>query len=162
MPIKAAMSMALNDLCPFQENLKNDLITSTTSNGSEVNGGVNGLPGPLGVVVNNQENKYLQHDIMAAKEIDELKSRYMKHKKILTSNYEQAESEIKRMDEIYHDTVDQMLKAMETIPEVVSANPALQQLKTKLNMDHNEGHTSHQLDIAVVLKADKMNANQSL
>ncbi|XP_059090258.1 putative leucine-rich repeat-containing protein DDB_G0290503 [Tigriopus californicus] len=162
-----------------EENLKNDLISSTTSihsNGHHdpvsssptSNNATNLLHKPLtqlqgpppSLGVSNQENNG-HHDILGCKEIDELKSRYMKHKKILMSNYEQAESEIKRLDEIYHDTVEQMLQALETIPEVVSVNPALQQLKSKLQMDHAEGK-GHQIEISTVLKQDKLNANQSL
>lgn len=166
-----------------EENLKNDLISSTTSihsNGhhdhpvsssSPSSNNATTLihnkpltqlqgPAPLSLGVSNQENNG-HHDILGCKEIDELKSRYMKHKKILMSNYEQAESEIKRLDEIYHDTVEQMLQALETIPEVVSVNPTLQQLKSKLQMDHAEGK-GHQIEISTVLKQDKLNANQSL
>ena len=43
-------------------------------------------------------------------EIAELKAKFLKHKQILKSNYEQAENEVIRLDEIYHDTVDMVLK----------------------------------------------------
>lgn len=42
-------------------------------------------------------------------EIRDLKTKFVKHRQILVSNYEQAESEIRRLDEVYHDTVDQVL-----------------------------------------------------
>ena len=42
-------------------------------------------------------------------EISELKSKFLKHRQILVSNYEQAEGEIRRLDELYHDTVEQVL-----------------------------------------------------
>ena len=41
--------------------------------------------------------------------MNEMKTKFLKHRQILVSNYEQAESEIKRLDEIYHETVQQVL-----------------------------------------------------
>ena len=41
---------------------------------------------------------------------DELISRFLRHRKILMSNCEQAETEIKRVDEIYHDTINHVLE----------------------------------------------------
>ena len=43
-------------------------------------------------------------------EIGILKAKFLKHQNILNSNYEQAENEVKRLDEIYHDTVQMVLK----------------------------------------------------
>ena len=43
-------------------------------------------------------------------EINELKSKFLKHRQVLVSNYEQAEEEVKRLDEIYHETVDEVLR----------------------------------------------------
>ena len=43
-------------------------------------------------------------------EMDELKSKFMKHRQILTANCEQAEDEVKRLDEIFHETVNQVLQ----------------------------------------------------
>ena len=40
----------------------------------------------------------------------ELKAKFLRHKEILKSNCDQAESECVRLDEIYHDTVDMVLK----------------------------------------------------
>ena len=42
--------------------------------------------------------------------MDELKTKFMKHRQILTANYEQAEDEVKRLDEIFHETVNQVLQ----------------------------------------------------
>ena len=47
---------------------------------------------------------------MHEKEIMELKAKFLRHKEILKSNCDQAESEVIRLDEIYHDTVDMVLK----------------------------------------------------
>ena len=45
-------------------------------------------------------------------EIAELKAKFLRHKEILKSNCDQAESEVVRLDEIYHDTVDRVLKVI--------------------------------------------------
>ena len=44
--------------------------------------------------------------------MNEMKTKFLKHRQILVSNYEQAESEIKRLDEIYHETVQQVLQVI--------------------------------------------------
>ena len=43
-------------------------------------------------------------------EIADLKAKFVRHKNILKSNYEQAENEVVRLDEIYHDTVGMVLE----------------------------------------------------
>lgn len=65
-------------------------------------------------------------------EITELKAKFLRHKEILKSNCDQAESEVIRLDEIYHDTVDMVLKAFKTIPEIVESNEELSKIKTSL------------------------------
>ena len=52
---------------------------------------------------------------MHEKEIMELKAKFLRHKEILKSNCDQAESEVIRLDEIYHDTVDMVLKVQMNI-----------------------------------------------
>merc|ERR1719336_1728879 len=65
-------------------------------------------------------------------EIAELKAKFLRHKEILKSNCDQAESEVIRLDEIYHDTVDMVLKAFNAIPEIVESNEELSKIKTSL------------------------------
>ncbi len=43
-------------------------------------------------------------------EINELKSRFLRHRQILMTNYQQAESEIRRIDEIHHDSISRVLQ----------------------------------------------------
>jgi len=69
---------------------------------------------------------------MHEKEIMELKAKFLRHKEILKSNCDQAESEVIRLDEIYHDTVDMVLKAFNAIPEIVESNEELSKIKTSL------------------------------
>ena len=53
----------------------------------------------------NMENEY-------KKEIENLKSKLLKHETIWKSNYEQAENEVRKVDEIYHDTVNMVLQVL--------------------------------------------------
>jgi len=39
-----------------------------------------------------------------------MKTRFLRHRQILMSNYQQAESEIQRIDEIHHDSIAKVLK----------------------------------------------------
>ena len=43
---------------------------------------------------------------------EEIIAKFLRHRKILMSNCEQAESEIKRVDEIYHDTINHVLEVI--------------------------------------------------
>ena len=42
--------------------------------------------------------------------VEEMRAKFMKHQQIYKTNYDQAESEIKRMDELYHDLIENVLK----------------------------------------------------
>ena len=64
----------------------------------------------------------------------EMKAKYLKHRQILVSNREQAESEVTRLDEIYHDTVNDVLGTLAAIPDVVKSNQELANLQNKLQM----------------------------
>ena len=44
----------------------------------------------------------------------ELKAKFLKHKEILKFNCDEAEGEVIRLDEIYHDTVDMVLKVIQS------------------------------------------------
>jgi len=71
-------------------------------------------------------------------DLKEVRSKFTKNRQILTSNWEQAESEVKRLDDIYHDTVDQVLQALRSIPDVVSSTPTLNQLLLNLELAASE------------------------
>ena len=53
----------------------------------------------------------------------------MKHRQILTANCEQAEDEVKRIDEIFHDTVNQVLQV-----SMLRASEGLIALSLSLNL----------------------------
>jgi len=71
-------------------------------------------------------------------DLKEVRSKFTKNRQILTSNWEQAESEVKRLDDIYHDTVDQVLQALRSIPDTVGSNPTLSQLLLNLEIAASE------------------------
>ena len=55
-------------------------------------------------------SKTMNESNQHAEEIADLKAKFLRHKEILKTNYEQAENEVIRLDEIYHDTVGMVLK----------------------------------------------------
>jgi len=66
-------------------------------------------------------------------EMAEMKAKYLKHRQILMANREAAESEVMRLDDIYHDTVNDVLDALASLPiDVVQNNPELSVLQAKL------------------------------
>lgn len=44
--------------------------------------------------------------------MEEMKIKFAKHQQIYKTNYELAESEIKRMDELYQDLIENVLKVL--------------------------------------------------
>merc|ERR1712150_144548 len=67
--------------------------------------------------------------------LEEMKIKFSKHQQIYTTNYELAESEIKRMDELYQDLIENVLKTFKNIPEIVNTQPDLQRLKEMLETE---------------------------
>ncbi len=53
----------------------------------------------------NQLNK----NGMSQETLEEMRTKFMKHQQIYKANYEQAELEIKRMDELYQDLIENVL-----------------------------------------------------
>merc|ERR1712223_1607051 len=97
-------------------------------------------------------------------EIAELKAKFLRHKEILKSNCDQAESEVVRLDEIYHDTVDRVLKAFNSIPVIVESNPELLKIKKSLEsslLEAQQEAASEQnnLDIVVTRLPSKENGH---
>ena len=62
-------------------------------------------------------------------EIAEMKAKYLKHRQILVTNRELAENEVVRIDEIYHDTVNDVLSVLGSVPDIVQANGELSRLQ---------------------------------
>jgi hypothetical protein len=57
-------------------------------------------------------NKSIMNSFINSDNIEEMKNKFLKHQQIYIANYEQAESEIKRMDEIYQDLIENVLKVI--------------------------------------------------
>lgn len=95
--------------------------------------------------------------------VEQLKAKFLKHRQIYVSNYEQAEVEIKRLDRICQTTIDQVLQTLRLLPQVVSVEPQLQKLQANMETALKEGMenlSTQNTDIAkMILEEDP---NQSL
>jgi len=65
----------------------------------------------------------------------EMKNKFIKNREILTSNWEQAEEEVRKIDEIYHQTVNRVINTLKDLPEIVDSNPNLGNLMRTLLQD---------------------------
>ena len=67
--------------------------------------------------------------------VQEMMAKFSRNRQILTSNWEQAETEVRRLDEIYHTTVNRVVLALAGLPEVTKQHPTLAQLLTNLQLE---------------------------
>lgn len=67
--------------------------------------------------------------------LKEMKNKFTKNREILTSNWEQAEEEVRKIDEIYHQTVNRVINTLQDLPEIVETNPNLGNLMRTLLQD---------------------------
>ena len=77
---------------------------------------------------------------LGAKEtaISEMRGKFAKNRQILTGNWEQAEAEVRRLDEIYHETVDSVIRELANAPEALVTYPGLAALATALQQARQE------------------------
>ena len=77
---------------------------------------------------------------LGAKEaaILEMRGKFAKNRQILTGNWEQAEAEVRRLDEIYHETVDSVIRELANAPEALVTYPGLASLATALQQARQE------------------------
>jgi len=68
------------------------------------------------------------------KAMQEMRSKFSRNRQILTTNWEQAESEVRRLDEIYHDTVDRVVMTLASVPDLSQQYPGLKQLLANLQL----------------------------
>merc|ERR1711915_125713 len=61
-----------------------------------------------------------------------MKEKFLKNKDILMDNWQQAESEVKRLDEYFNASVGAVIGKLEEVPEVLVAHPSLQDLLASL------------------------------
>ena len=67
--------------------------------------------------------------------LQEMMAKFSRNRQILTSNWEQAETEVRRLDDIYHSTVDRVVNSLAALPEVTKHHPALAQLLNNLQIE---------------------------
>jgi len=84
--------------------------------------------------------------------LQEMRNKFSRNRQILTSNWQQAEEEVRKLDEIYHDTVNKVLDTLQSIPDVVETNPNLANLRLSLELAQQEELNA----------ADGLNGNQRL
>jgi len=65
----------------------------------------------------------------------EMMTKFSKNRQILTNNWEQAESEVRRLDDIYHDTVSRVLGCLASLPDLTQQHPSLVSLVTSLKVE---------------------------
>jgi len=68
------------------------------------------------------------------KAMQEMRSKFSRNRQILTTNWEQAETEVRRLDEIYHDTVDRVVMTLASVPDLSQQYPPLKQLMANLQL----------------------------
>jgi hypothetical protein len=74
----------------------------------------------------------------------EMRGKFARNRQILTGNWEQAEAEVRRLDEIYHDTVGRVVRELAAAPEALSSHPGLAELAAALARAQQEGQLSPQ------------------
>lgn len=67
--------------------------------------------------------------------MQEMVTKFGRNRQILTSNWEQAESEVRRLDDIYHDTVDRVVMCLASLPELTQQHPSLAKLVNTLQLE---------------------------
>ena len=69
-------------------------------------------------------------------------SHLFSHRQILTCNWEQAEAEVRRLDDIYHETVDSVVRELAAAPDVLVSHPGLAALAASLQQARMEQGSS--------------------
>ena len=80
------------------------------------------------------------------KAMQEMRSKFSRNRQILATNWEQAESEVRRLDEIYHDTVDRMVMSFASIPDLSQQYAGLKQLIANLQLMRVSQQTQENTD----------------
>ena len=68
------------------------------------------------------------------KAMQEMRSKFSRNRQILATNWEQAESEAMRMDEIYHNTVVRVVMTFARVPDLSQRCAGLKQLMANLQL----------------------------
>eukprot|EP00092_Neocalanus_flemingeri_P032623 GFUD01035484.1.p1 GENE.GFUD01035484.1~~GFUD01035484.1.p1 ORF type:complete len:1136 (+),score=438.78 GFUD01035484.1:195-3602(+) len=89
------------------------------------------------------------------KAMQEMRTKFSRNRQILTSNWEQAETEVRRLDEIYHDTVERVLMSLASVPDLSQQYPSLAQLVANLQLVRDSQQTQEDNDNKVVSNSNK-------
>jgi hypothetical protein len=107
---------------------------------------------------------------LAAKDrlLTETREKFGRNRQILTSNWEQAETEVRRLDEIYHDTVDNVVQQLVAVPGLLSNQPGLAslvasfQMREGLGTTDNANKTNQAMSRSLVTESQLRNSNSNL
>ena len=75
--------------------------------------------------------------------LTETREKFGRNRQILTSNWEQAETEVRRLDEIYHDTVDNVVQQLVAVPGLLNTQPGLASLVASFPTREGVGTTDN-------------------
>jgi len=74
--------------------------------------------------------------------VQEMMAKFSRNRQILTSNWEQAEGEVRRLDEIYHNTLDRVVICLAGAPEATKHHPSLAQLLANLQIEKESNNAA--------------------
>ena len=80
------------------------------------------------------------------KAMQEMRSKFSRNRHILTTNWEQAESEAMRLDEIYHNTVVRVVMTFASVPDLSQQCAGHKQLMANLQLMRVSQQTQENTD----------------
>ena len=97
---------------------------------------------------NTESDKVTElQEIISDKErmMQEMMAKFGRNRQILTDNWEQAESEVRRLDDIYADTVDRVIHCLASLPaNLTQAHPSLADLVNTLQMERESNNVAQE------------------
>ena len=90
------------------------------------------------------------------RKMQEMMNKFSRNRQILTNNWEQAESEVRRLDDIYHDMVDRVVLCLAALPDLTQQHPSLATLVNTLQLERENNDTNNSGDTS---DADHNNQN---
>ena len=107
----------------------------------------NVINGNTETVENNVDKVTELQEIISDKErmMQEMMTKFGRNRQILTNNWEQAESEVRRLDDIYHDTVDRVVMCLAALPELTQTHPSLAKLVNTLQLERESNNVGGEI-----------------
>ena len=97
---------------------------------------------------NTESDKVAElQEIICDKErtMQEMMTKFGRNRQILTSNWEQAESKVRRLDDIYHDTVDQVIQCLASLPDLTQAHTSVTALVSNLQVERESNNGGQEI-----------------